>query len=288
MRERVESVARDLAGGGLQAERGKAQLLHTRREVERGWLALAGMLQRDGMSDLAEDVRRHVQRMPSVRTDREEIAHRLHARIRDNPARADADMADERWTTIESATRRTLDVNSMIGQRLRLARIGSRLSLADLESKLDNRVTAQALGKYERDELMPSSQALMSLARALEVSEEYLLGEQDPALDGVEFRSKPDMSAKEKARVEVHMLQLLERCRTVEEILGVAVEWVEPQELASHLERLCYRALVEGAISDAKAAELIGIPARELNRRLDGQERVGASLDASTTVRIER
>jgi hypothetical protein len=87
VRERVESVARELTGGGLRTERGKAQLLHTRRDVERGWLTLAGMLHRDGMSNLAEDVMRHVQRMPSVRTDREEIAHRLHTRIRDNPAR---------------------------------------------------------------------------------------------------------------------------------------------------------------------------------------------------------
>jgi hypothetical protein len=87
MRERVESVAREVADGGLRAERGKAQLIETRRDVERGWLALAGMLQRDGMRDLAEDVRRHVERMPSVRAEREEIAHRLHARIRDNPAR---------------------------------------------------------------------------------------------------------------------------------------------------------------------------------------------------------
>lgn len=87
MRDRVESVARELAGGGLRAEHGKARILHTRGEVERGWLALAGMLKQDGMGILAEDVRRHVQRIPSVRTDREEIAHRLYARMRDNPAR---------------------------------------------------------------------------------------------------------------------------------------------------------------------------------------------------------
>ena len=84
----------------------------------------------------------------------------------------------------------------MIGQRLRLARAASGLSLRDLESKLGNRVTPQALSKYERDEMMPSSQVLMSLARALDVSEEYLLGGQDLALDGVEFRKKADMSAK--------------------------------------------------------------------------------------------
>lgn len=118
----------------------------------------------------------------------------------------------------------------MIGQRLRLARSASGLSLRDLESKLDNRVTAQALSKYERDEMMPSSQVLMSLARALDVSEEYLLGEHDLALDGVEFRKKADMSAKEEAQVEARVLQLLERYLTVEEILGLPVEWDEPRE----------------------------------------------------------
>jgi relaxase-like protein len=87
MRERVEAVARDLAGGGIRAEHGKTQLLQTRREVESGWLAFAGMLRWDGMHEFAEDVRRYVERMPTLRTDREEMAHRLHARIRDNPMR---------------------------------------------------------------------------------------------------------------------------------------------------------------------------------------------------------
>jgi len=71
---------------------------------------------------------------------------------------------------------------------------------------------------------------LMSLARALDVSEEYLLGEQDLALDGVEFRKKADMSAKEEAQVESHVHQLLERYLTVEEILGLPVEWDEPRD----------------------------------------------------------
>jgi hypothetical protein len=52
------------------------------------------------------------------------------------------------------------------------------------------------------------------------VSEEYLLGEQDIALDGVEFRKKADMSAKDEAQVEARVLQLLERYLTIEEILG--------------------------------------------------------------------
>src|SRR5262249_32280948 len=46
IRERVESVARELAGGRLCAEGSKARLLQTRQEVERGWIALAGMFKR--------------------------------------------------------------------------------------------------------------------------------------------------------------------------------------------------------------------------------------------------
>lgn len=39
-------------------------------------------------------------------------------------------------------------------------------------------------------------------------------------------------------------------------------------EKSRRFERLCYRAFVEGAVSHAKAAELLGISARELNRRI--------------------
>jgi len=40
-------------------------------------------------------------------------------------------------------------------------------------------------------------------------------------------------------------------------------------EKPGRFERLCYRALVEGAVSDAKAAELLGISVRELNQRVE-------------------
>ena len=78
----------------------------------------------------------------------------------------------------------------MIGQRLKLARSASGLSLRDLESAIGNLVTAQAIGKYERNEDMPSSGVLSALARALNVSEDYLIATDDMVLDGVEFRKK--------------------------------------------------------------------------------------------------
>src|ERR1700716_1450886 len=84
--------------------------------------------------------------------------------------------------------------NIMIGHRLRTARAAAGLSLRDLESKIDNLVTAQALNKYEQDEMMPGSQVLIAIAKVLGVSEDYLLSEQERSLDGVEFRKKAKMS----------------------------------------------------------------------------------------------
>jgi Zn-dependent peptidase ImmA (M78 family) len=119
----------------------------------------------------------------------------------------------------------------MIGQRLKLARAAAGLSLRDLESAIGNRVTAQAIGKYERNEDMPSSGVLSALARALNVSEDYLLATEDMVLDGVEFRKKAITSKREEAFVEGQALHLLQRYLTVEDALGLAsVEWDRPRE----------------------------------------------------------
>jgi Zn-dependent peptidase ImmA (M78 family) len=119
----------------------------------------------------------------------------------------------------------------MIGQRLKLARAASGLSLRELEAAIDNLVTAQAIGKYERDEDMPSSGVLRALAAALHISEDYLLSSDELVLDGVEFRKKHIASKREEAFVEGQALHLLERYLTLEDALGLAsVVWDRPRE----------------------------------------------------------
>ena len=66
----------------------------------------------------------------------------------------------------------------MIGQKLKVARVAAGLSLRDLSEVIEGRVTAQAIGKYERDEDMPSSGVLFALAQALKGSEDYLLSDE--------------------------------------------------------------------------------------------------------------
>src|SRR5262245_53174912 len=119
----------------------------------------------------------------------------------------------------------------MIGQRLKIARAASGLSLRGLEAAINNLVTAQAIGKYERNEDMPGSAVLSAMAAALNVSEDYLLSVDEMVLDGVEFRKKEMASKREEASVEGQTLHLLERYLTVEDVLGLAsVEWDRPTE----------------------------------------------------------
>ena len=54
----------------------------------------------------------------------------------------------------------------MIGVRLKLARRAAGLSLRALATAINHRVTAQAIGKYERNEGMPRSGVLIALADA--------------------------------------------------------------------------------------------------------------------------
>ena len=119
----------------------------------------------------------------------------------------------------------------MIGRRLKLARSASGLSLRALEEKIDHRVTAQAIGKYERDESMPGSPVLIALSEALGVTPDYLVGNPEWVLEGVEYRKKQVVSRKESARIEATVLHLLERYLMVEALLHLpSVEWMTPRE----------------------------------------------------------
>jgi hypothetical protein len=80
---RVDAVATELLKGNLRVEAGKAKLLETRREVERGWWAVSDILVAEGRPELAEQVGRFVVRMRPARTEREEIAEGLRQRARE-------------------------------------------------------------------------------------------------------------------------------------------------------------------------------------------------------------
>ena len=90
----------------------------------------------------------------------------------------------------------------MFGDRLKLARKKAGFSLRSLSDALEKKVSAQAIGKYERGDMMPSSGILMKLAKVLNVTQEFLMSEQVEELEGMEFRKVSGTTAGERARVE--------------------------------------------------------------------------------------
>ena len=118
----------------------------------------------------------------------------------------------------------------MIGKRLKLARAAAGFSLRDLSAAMDGLVTAQAIGKYERNEAQPGSQVLIALSKALDVPVDYLVGDDGLTLEAVDFRKKSITSAKEEAQVAAQALHLLERYLMVEELLGLSSSnWSMPE-----------------------------------------------------------
>jgi type IV secretory pathway VirD2 relaxase len=83
IRNRVEAVARELFKGDRKFDPGKARLLNTRKEVERGWRAMSEILDRQGQPALAGQVRQFTDRMPPPITEREQLAAQVLDRARD-------------------------------------------------------------------------------------------------------------------------------------------------------------------------------------------------------------
>ena len=112
----------------------------------------------------------------------------------------------------------------MIGNRLKRARESKGLSLRELDARILGHVSAQAIGKYERDEMMPGSTTLLVLADALGVTSEYLLSRQEIELTGVDFRKGPQAGPKEERAVESAVLDQVERYLELEALMPEAGE----------------------------------------------------------------
>jgi Zn-dependent peptidase ImmA (M78 family)/transcriptional regulator with XRE-family HTH domain len=129
----------------------------------------------------------------------------------------------------------------MFGDRLRLARKRAGLSLRGLADRLDGRVTAQALSKYEAGQMHPSSSVLMALGKELDVSLDFLMSSQVEELAGVEFRAHSGTSAAERARAEAAVIDQVERFFSIDDILGLDSEGndlPEPRENVGSLEEV--------------------------------------------------
>lgn len=105
----------------------------------------------------------------------------------------------------------------MLGPRIKQGRMAAGLSLRDLAQAAG--VSAMAISKYEREQIRPSSETLLRLAKALGVRTEYFFRQSDIELSEVEFRKHAKLSVKDEGKALEDVREQLERWLELEAVI---------------------------------------------------------------------
>lgn len=157
----------------------------------------------------------------------------------------------------------------MFAQRLKLARKQADLSMQEIGGRLSNPLSAQAINQYEKGLMMPTASVLINLSQALGVSPDFLIGGQIDALQGIEFRNRSHIAAKERAQAEVLVLEKIENYLAIESIL--AIESVaDPFDALTNTQPIQrYADIDEKAMEVRRAWDLGAEPIASLSRLLE-------------------
>ncbi len=118
-------------------------------------------------------------------------------------------------------------MNKIFSERFKSARRKSGLSLQELSDKLSNKVTKQALHRYDTGEVIPGDEMIELLSEALNVQPDYFFQESIFEFSDVKFR-KLNLSVKEQNRIIEEVKDHLSRYLEIEKILGVTTEFRNP------------------------------------------------------------
>ena len=113
-------------------------------------------------------------------------------------------------------------------ERLKALRMRSSMSLDQLAEVSGGLVTRQAIHRYEKGDMMPSSSVLLALAKALHTSLDNLFRETQVNLEQVNYRRRATLGVKARKGLEGHILGRLERYAELEMLTGKIVPFVNP------------------------------------------------------------
>lgn len=112
-------------------------------------------------------------------------------------------------------------MNVIFAKRLFAARKMAGLSMQELADKLGNRITKQAISKYEQAKMKPDSEILIALSNALNVPVDYFFRETSVNMQNVEFRKRQRLSRTEEESIRQKVIDFLERYFELENILNI-------------------------------------------------------------------
>lgn len=122
-----------------------------------------------------------------------------------------------------------MEIKKVFSERFKSARLMKGFSLQDLADALNNQLSRQALHRYEKGEVIPDTEKINLLSKALNVNPDYFFRTTKVELGEVEFRKLSKMPQKEASIIKEITKEKLSRYLELEEILGL------PNEFEDHL-----------------------------------------------------
>lgn len=117
---------------------------------------------------------------------------------------------------------------NVFGNRLKLARKLTGLSMQELADALDNKITKQALGKYELGLMNPSSDVLIAISKALNLKADYFVKKTSVQLGDVLFRKVASLPKKTEDSIVEKVRDYVERYIEIEGILNIRANFKNP------------------------------------------------------------
>jgi Zn-dependent peptidase ImmA (M78 family)/DNA-binding XRE family transcriptional regulator len=117
-------------------------------------------------------------------------------------------------------------MHQLFAEKFKTARILKGLSLQQLADHLGNKVSRQALHKYEKGLVVPDSEMIGLLATTLGVRPDFFFRSTTIELGPIEFRKLTNLPAKEEYRFVEQVRDILSRYLELEEILSIQTSFV--------------------------------------------------------------
>lgn len=118
-------------------------------------------------------------------------------------------------------------MGTSFGQRLKAARVMAGLSMDALVAKMGQRVSKQAISKYENGLMSPDSGILIALSEALSVKPDYFFSEYDVAVAEINFRKKASLGKKELESLKARVKDEIERYVELEALIAPSTQGPE-------------------------------------------------------------
>ena len=134
-----------------------------------------------------------------------------------------------------------MDLKAIFSERFKSARLMNGFSLQDLAEAIDNKLSRQALHRYEKGEVIPNNDKINLLSQALGVTSDFFFRNTKVELGEIEYRKLSKMPQKEASMIKEKTKEYLSRYLELEEILGLNnsfINYLESFEVISNYEQV--------------------------------------------------